>query len=277
MKILTWPRPQSLTSSPEYLANSRLAREASSRGIEEIINRYTYVGPNEIKEVLEISPEIAVRIHGRGIDLGGGVGCVSAAVAQFPTVTEILCLEIVEECVLSCHSMVFSTLESPARDKITSVIGDFDNLQLDDQTMDFVTMWDTFHHSVEPISTLREIHRVLRPGGSLILVDRAHNNSITDEEINLWLAVEYDANFLRENFLDDFQGLTRLMNGEHEYRFFELLGFFQSAGFEISSALGVRFSDSEPLNDAGFVEVNHPVDLGGFIKKKFVFSLTRSL
>ena len=275
MNPITWPRPSSLVSSPEYKANSRLARESASRGLSEIISKYTYVGPAEIKDVLELSSKIRSKIRGRGIDLGGGVGCVSAAIAQIPEVSDIICLELVEECVTSCHPKVFENLDSSQNRKISSVIGDFDNLQLEDESIDFAIMWDSFHHSQSPDLTLREARRVLKPGGSLIIVDRAHNNSVTDEQISSWLEVKYDIDFLKANFLEEFDGLTRRMNGEHEYRFFELEDFFKNAGFEISTALGVRFSHSEPVNDSGYQEIVHMVDLGGYIKKKFIFCLSR--
>ncbi len=272
---LYWPRSAALVASPEYKANSRLATQSALRGIREIIDKYTYVGPNEIKAVLELSPEIYRLISGNGIDLGGGVGCVSAAIAQIQSVRSIYCLELVEECVTSCHSIVFSTLKDAERAKITSVVGDFDNLQLGEMSLDFAIMWDSLHHSVSPHQTLLEARRVLKPGGSLLVVDRAHNNSVSDGEISSWLAVKYDSAFLKANFLEEFEGLTRSMNGEHEYRFSDLENFFTDSGFEITNVLGVRFSETELENDAGYHEIQHPVDLGGFIKKKFIFALTR--
>lgn len=40
----------------------------------------------------------------------------------------------------------------------------------DDQSFDVVTLWNVLEHLHDPIATLQEIHRILRPGGALSLV-----------------------------------------------------------------------------------------------------------
>lgn len=259
-----------LRQSPEYRANNRLALETSKLGRGEVIRRYTYVSPEQILEVLRLEPMVWNSFAGVGIDLGAGVGCVSAAVACSPAVEKVYSLELVENAVNVCQPMIFEALDNAERQKIVSVVGDFDRLALGDEVLDFVVMWDSFHHSARPATTLCEVRRVLKPGGRLIMIDRAHNNSVSDQQVEEWLEHEYDESFKRENFMDPSEKLTRRMNGEHEWRFGEIEGFLEQAGFAILHGLGVRFG-SAPANDAGYREIYHPVDLGGFIKKKFIF------
>lgn len=270
MEILNWPVSPDLALSPEYESNNRLALEASKLGRSEIIKRYTYVSPEQILEVLRLNPLVWDSFGGVGIDLGGGVGCVSSAVACSRRVERVYCLELVENAVRMCQPLILDGLRREHREKIVSVIGDFDCLELEDDSLDFAVMWDSFHHSANPVATLLEVRRVLKPGGRLVLIDRAHNNSVSDGQIASWLSHEYDEDFKRKNFMNPFEKLTREMNGEHEWRFGELESFLQESNFTILGGVGVKFG-AVPENDAGYEEVSHPVDLGGFIKKKFMF------
>jgi SAM-dependent methyltransferase len=47
--------------------------------------------------------------------------------------------------------------------------GELRDAGLPDRAMDAVTMWDVLEHVQEPLDTLRELARVIRPGGSLLL------------------------------------------------------------------------------------------------------------
>lgn len=45
-------------------------------------------------------------------------------------------------------------------------VGDAENLQFDDSSFDVVYSWGVIHHSPDTRKAVREIHRVLRPGGT---------------------------------------------------------------------------------------------------------------
>jgi SAM-dependent methyltransferase len=47
--------------------------------------------------------------------------------------------------------------------------GDAEDLPYDASTFDVVTMWDVLEHVRDPVSTLRRVQRILRPGGLLVL------------------------------------------------------------------------------------------------------------
>ncbi|HNB50891.1 MAG TPA: class I SAM-dependent methyltransferase [Anaerolineales bacterium] len=47
--------------------------------------------------------------------------------------------------------------------------GTLDDAHFPDNTFDAITLWDVFEHLHDPAATLREIHRVLKPGGLLVM------------------------------------------------------------------------------------------------------------
>ena len=61
------------------------------------------------------------------------------------------------------------------------IVGDAENLPFGDGSFDAVLCANSFHHYPNPGAFLREAHRVLRPGGKLILRD------YTSNDIAVWL------------------------------------------------------------------------------------------
>lgn len=58
------------------------------------------------------------------------------------------------------------------------VNGDSEHLPFADQSFDVVTCSNSFHHYPHQAATIREMHRVLRPGGRLMLIDGFRDNVI---------------------------------------------------------------------------------------------------
>src|SRR5262249_11800298 len=56
------------------------------------------------------------------------------------------------------------------RDRVVLAHGSFYRLRLDDHTLDFAFLSQAFHHAERPAELLREIDRVLRPGGVAIII-----------------------------------------------------------------------------------------------------------
>lgn len=203
---------------------------------------------------------------------------VSCSIAQSAQVKKVYCVESVVSVVNLLQPIVKDQILGAESDKVISVTGNYDQLQLEDQSVDFAVAWDSMHHSPDPVNTLRECARVLKPRGTLVVVDRAHNNETPDAEIQRMLNIVYGAAFLKSSYRDPTMKLTRRENGENEYRYREWEKFFGDAGFQMTHAveiLGGQSDHSFEPNDAGIKQVRFPHHVGGFANKKIAYALSK--
>lgn len=68
-------------------------------------------------------------------------------------------------------------------------VGDSDRLPWDNKSFDIVTCIASFHHYPNPELVLKEIKRVLRPGGILIIADPFTSNNLLRFFINLLVKI----------------------------------------------------------------------------------------
>jgi len=273
--IQKWKRNPALLECQEYQINNHMALKISGLGFEQILDKYIAIRPDCIRHALQTLPAAWNAFHGKGVDLGGGVGAVSSVIALKQEVQQIYCVEVTENCVVAFQPVVKEQILGDRCEKVISVLGDFDNLQLPSSSIDFAISWDSMHHSADVVKTLNEVHRVLKQTGKLIIVDRAHNNSTPDEEIKRMGNIQYDKTFLRGVYQPEDKKLTRLENGEHDYRFYEWEAFFNNTGMMIDDVVLIKTMHVEDnnKNDAGIKEIPVPYSLGGFIKQKVVYVL----
>ena len=276
MDYQIWKRNPNLISGQEYITNQLVAKEASSKGFSAIIDEYVYINSENVENTFNIISKSSELIHGTGIDLGGGIGCISSTLAKRNAVDKIYCVELVEDAVKLCHTIVKQEILKEEKHKVISVIGDYDNLELEDNSIDFAVSWDSMHHSIDPIKTFKECKRVLKKNGVFIIVDRAHNNSTPDSEIERMLNITYDQEFLAKNYRPKDTILTRRQNGEHEYRFFEWKKFFKESGFDLIDSVVIKTESDENRklrNDNNIKEIFVNYNLGAFGNRKVVFVL----
>ena len=276
MDYQIWKRNPNLISGQEYVTNQLVAREASTKGFDAIIDEYVYINSENVNSTFNIIPKLSELIHGIGIDLGGGVGCISSTLAKRDSVDKIYCVELVEDAVKLCHNIVKQEILKNEKHKVVSVVGDYDNLELEDNSIDFAVSWDSMHHSTDPVKTFKECKRVLKKNCVFIIVDRAHNNSTPDSEIERMLNITYDQEFLAKNYRPKDTILTRRQNGEHEYRFFEWKKFFKESGFDLIDSVVIKTESDENRklrNDNNIKEIFVNYNLGAFGNRKVAFVL----
>ena len=275
--MLVWKCDKHVRTNQEYLGNKILAEKTSEKGYDAIISEYVYIDSSEVEKTIKLIPNVYDKIQGIGVDLGGGVGCISSTIAKNPNVEKIFCVELVEEVVKLCQPIVKKQILKDQYEKVVSVVGDYNFLELPDNSVDFAISWDAMHHSQDPIITLQECKRVLNKNGIFIIIDRVHNNSTSDDEIERILNITYDEEFLKKNYRRLDEKITRKENGEHEYRFYEWKEFFQKAGFELISNVIIKTKTEENLklkNDDSIKEIFTEYELGAFGNRKIAYVLS---
>lgn len=273
--ILYWFKKKPRLCHEENDLNSNLANHLSNKSYKEIIKHYTGVTPRDVIKILKFNKKIWEVLKGNGIDLGGGVGCISSCIALKKNVKKIYCIDAVKDVVEKCQFSVKRGILGKNFNKVVSVVGSFDKIKLPNSNLDFCVSWESMHHSINVVDTLLEAKRVLKNNAWIVIFDRAHNNNTPQKEINRMLNIVYSRKFLKENFLPLNKILTRKQNGEHEYRYKEWENFFLRAKLKIVESFIIRDIQQKEydLNDHGIKESLVDLRFGKFHKSKVVYLL----
>ena len=274
--FIKWKFNPKILYSDDYKLNNKLALISSKKSFHKICKKYTHISFQNMEKLLKLDKNIYDSFKGLGVDLGGGIGLVSSVIAKKKNVKNIYCVEIVKNAVEFCQPKITKKVLGENFKKVISVNGSFDELNIKDNSVDFCVAWDSMHHSRNILKTLMEIRRVLKRHGKFIVIDRAHNNETTNKEINRMLNIVYPKSFLKENYLPLNKILTRKMNGEHEYRFFEWEKFFRKSKFKILKKIIFKESKVKDIkNKRRNLEKKVDFKVGSFNKKKIVYLLKK--
>ncbi len=112
-----------------------------------------------VTEKLRTSPNAAV------LDLGCGAGHLSFAVA--PHVNSVTAYDLSPQML----ELVRSEAERRDLSNITTRHGRAEELPFDDASFDWVCTRYSAHHWLDIHSAIREVRRILKPGGALIVID----------------------------------------------------------------------------------------------------------
>lgn len=127
-------------------------------------------------------------------DLGCGTGALSAALA--PHVAQVHAIDA------SPAMLAAAAARLAPFAHVTVTEGALEALPLDDDALDVAVLMLVLHHVSDPLRALREVHRVLRPAGRVLLVDmQPHaDERYRDTMGHVWLGFPADTltEWLRE-------------------------------------------------------------------------------
>lgn len=118
---------------------------------------YDRVMPPTDRDALEVGLDLASIDVETVVDLAGGSGRIAR---ELDDAYDVLVVD-------RSHSM----LAEARRHHLETVQGDGARLPIPDGAVDAVVIADAYHHLVHPDVVLREVHRILEPGGVLVVRD----------------------------------------------------------------------------------------------------------
>jgi SAM-dependent methyltransferase len=86
--------------------------------------------------------------------------------------------------------------------KLTCILGDSDSIPLANNSVDYVFANMFLHHVVDPLLAIKEMHRILKADGKLVITDLDEHNFtfLKTEQQDVWMG--FDRNKLEEWFED---------------------------------------------------------------------------
>jgi len=113
--------------------------------------------------------ECGLEFFGRILEIGAGDAWLSAELSRLPRVVEVIATDFSPKRLKDQAPMVFQSRKAnPA--KITRIPGDFHQLDFPENYFDFVMCSAALHQAVNMVQALREVKRVLKPGGQFVAI-----------------------------------------------------------------------------------------------------------
>ena len=97
------------------------------------------------------------------LDLGRGTGEMLKLILQEDTHKELCGIDLSEK--------MLAVAKSKLPEQVKLILGDSESLPFSDNAFDVVYCNDSFHHYPAPQNVLREVYRVLKPGGTFLMGD----------------------------------------------------------------------------------------------------------
>lgn len=107
--------------------------------------------------------------RGRVLEIGAGGAWLSAELSKLPGVVEVITTDHFPKLLKEDAPRIFKLLDAKVG-KITRMPGDFHQLDFRDNYFDFVVSSEVLHHATNIVQVLREVKRVLKPGGRFVAI-----------------------------------------------------------------------------------------------------------
>jgi ArsR family transcriptional regulator len=109
--------------------------------------------------LLKLTPTIVIA------DLGAGEGIISQLLAR--RAETVYCID-------NSKRMVEVGTDLAVKNGFNNLVykyGDIENVPMDNDQVDLALLSQALHHAIQPLQALKEAHRILKPGGQLIVLD----------------------------------------------------------------------------------------------------------
>jgi ubiquinone/menaquinone biosynthesis C-methylase UbiE len=134
-----------------------------------VLAAYEPASPPALERALT-NPATRPAVRGKVIDLGAGTCWATARISKVPEVEEVVALDMSERFLTTVGDRIISQL-SGIREKIRFAVSSFNDIPMDSGYFDCALLIAAIHHSVTPLRTLTEVLRVLKPNGSVFVIE----------------------------------------------------------------------------------------------------------
>jgi ubiquinone/menaquinone biosynthesis C-methylase UbiE len=182
-------------------------------------SREIYTQRMEILAACKLKPGMVVA------DIGAGTGLFTRLFAEkVGPKGKVYAVDIAQEFI----RYIEKTAQEKGLKNIVGVVCTADSVKLPANSIDIAFICDTYHHFEFPYRTMASIHRALKPGAQVVLVDfkripgvsrewvlghvRAGQEVFTREIISSGFQQVEEKNFLKENYLVRFKKVERSEN-----------------------------------------------------------------
>ncbi len=140
-------------------------KEKSKRTFNNLASDYekTWDGINSIIMYEAVLEKVFLRDLTSVLDVGCGTGIILSKIIKQNESVHAFGIDLSPNMLEKSTQLLGSKAEL--------VLGDADNLPWEESTFDLVTCISSFHHYPDPLKVLREMRRVLKAGGRVIIAD----------------------------------------------------------------------------------------------------------
>lgn len=171
------------------------------------------------------------QLAGTVVEIGAGTGWCSAVLSKRESIQRVYALDYDPVSVNELMPRAFTAFEAN-EEKITRVLGSYNEMKLDNGSVDCVVSIGALHHSENLLSSLSESYRVLRPGGILIASEPCYPNSMSIGEQLQRENEIVDQSKAKKLYGKDSSEIKAIDNSDHFYRLAEYEGTANKVGFD---------------------------------------------
>lgn len=147
-----------------------------------VVNAYEPSSMPAFEQILRLEG-LRKKIYGKILDLGAGTCWLTAKLSLLPDINQVFALDLSERFMFSAGMRVLKYLHAEFP-KITFVVSDFNEIPLENESIDCAFLFGSIHHSLSPIKTLQEVSRCVKKGGVIMILESPISS------IRIWAARE---------------------------------------------------------------------------------------
>lgn len=145
-------------------------RESEERLATEFTAEWYRSAKEEWPKVVRFLTDVCgLKFRGRVLEIGAGGAWFSAELSKLPNVVEVITTDYSLKLLREQAPKVFKLLNANGA-KITRMPADFYALGFPDNHFDYVVCSSVLHRTANMVSVLREVKRVLKPGGRFVAI-----------------------------------------------------------------------------------------------------------